>query len=59
MGLILRRLFDNARAPWEGETYPPKVALIGVTEKWETLAGPRSPCPIAFDPEDVRGTMKR
>lgn len=57
--LLLRLLINNARAPWEGETYPLKVALIGVTKKWETLLGGGVSFPIAFDPEDVRGTMKR
>ncbi|KAF7364019.1 Protein kinase subdomain-containing protein PKL/CAK/Fmp29 [Mycena sanguinolenta] len=52
--LLCRRLFDQASLPWDGETLALKVALIDATESWE-LSTPR---PVAFDPEDVRETMR-
>jgi Phosphotransferase enzyme family len=58
MGVLRRRLFDHASSPWEGETLALKVALIQATEKWETLTGGGAPCPVMFDAEDVRETMK-
>ncbi|KAH7885399.1 protein kinase subdomain-containing protein PKL CAK Fmp29 [Phlebopus sp. FC_14] len=58
MGVLRRRLFCYARDPWEGETLALKVALIEATENWETLTGGGSPCPVVFDAEDVRETMK-
>lgn len=57
-GVLRRRLFSYARAPWEGETLELKVALIQATENWETLSGGGLPCPIVFDPDDIRETMK-
>ncbi|KDR81233.1 hypothetical protein GALMADRAFT_60691 [Galerina marginata CBS 339.88] len=57
-GMLRRRLFSHARALWEGETLDLKVALIEVTENWETLTGGGTPCPIMFDPDDVRKTME-
>ncbi|KAJ6489675.1 protein kinase subdomain-containing protein PKL/CAK/Fmp29 [Mycena vitilis] len=56
--LLLRRLFHHARAPWEGETIALKVALIEATQTWDTLTGGGVPCPVTFDAEDVRNTMK-
>ncbi|KIO03722.1 hypothetical protein M404DRAFT_9474 [Pisolithus tinctorius Marx 270] len=44
--------------PWEGETLALKIALIQATERWKTLAGGGLPCPVVFDPDDVRETMK-
>jgi hypothetical protein len=35
-----------------------KVALIEATKNWETLSGGGPPCPVVFDAEDVRETMK-
>ncbi|TFY60204.1 hypothetical protein EVG20_g7498, partial [Dentipellis fragilis] len=58
MDIIRRRLFCGASEPWEGETLGLKVALIEATEKWETLTGGRTPCPVVFDAEDVRKTME-
>ncbi|EJF63630.1 protein kinase subdomain-containing protein PKL/CAK/Fmp29 [Dichomitus squalens LYAD-421 SS1] len=58
MGTLRRRLFGHASDPWEGETLALKVDLIEATENWETLAGGSAPCPVVFDPEDVRKTMK-
>ncbi|KAI5999162.1 protein kinase subdomain-containing protein PKL CAK Fmp29 [Pisolithus albus] len=40
------------------ETLALKVALIQATENWETLTGGDLPCPVVFDTEDVRATMK-
>ena len=58
MGTLRRRLFRHSRDPWEGETLELKVALVQATQHWEALAGEDVPCPIAFDSEDVRVTMK-
>jgi hypothetical protein len=58
MGVLRRRLFYHASDPWEGETLALKVALIQATENWETLTGGGAPCPVVFDAEDVRETMK-
>ncbi|KAI0369468.1 hypothetical protein BV20DRAFT_1053278 [Pilatotrama ljubarskyi] len=55
---LRRRLFHHARAPWEGETLPLKVALTQATENWETLVGEGVPCPIALEPDDVGETKK-
>lgn len=57
-GELRRRLFRYASDPWEGETLALKVALIQATENWETLTGGGLPCPVVFDAEDVRATMK-
>ena len=58
MGVLRRRLFCHASDPWEGETLALKVALIKAAKNWETLTGGGMPCPIAFDAEDMRETMK-
>ncbi|KAJ7485197.1 protein kinase subdomain-containing protein PKL/CAK/Fmp29 [Mycena galericulata] len=58
VGMLRRRLFHHASDPWEGETLALKVALIEATENWETLTGGGAPCPVVFDAEDVRETMK-
>ena len=55
---LRHRLFTHAGNPWEGETLALKVALIEATENWETLTGGGAPCPVVFDAEDVRETMK-
>lgn len=58
MCVLRTRLFDHASKPWEGETLELKVALISATESWETLTNNKgAPCPVMFDPEDVRETM--
>lgn len=57
-GVLRRRLFCYASDPWEGETLELKVALIQATKNWKTLTREGLPCPIAFDPEDARETMK-
>ncbi|KIL65763.1 hypothetical protein M378DRAFT_76367 [Amanita muscaria Koide BX008] len=58
MGVLRRRLFCHASDPWEGETLTLKVALIQATKNWKTLTGGGSPCPVVFDPDDVREMMK-
>jgi hypothetical protein len=58
MGVLRCRLFCHASDPWEGETLALKVALIEATKNWKTLTGGGSPCPVVFDPDDVRGAMK-
>ena len=60
MGALRRRLFCCASDPWADETlaFALKAALIGATENWETLKGGGALCPIVFDAEDVRETMK-
>ncbi|KAG6329006.1 hypothetical protein ID866_10083 [Astraeus odoratus] len=58
VGILRRRLFYHAGDPWEGETLVLKVALIEAMENWETLTGGGAPCPVVFDAEDVRETMK-
>lgn len=58
MGMLRHRLFSHASDPWEGETLELKIALIQATERWKTLAGGGLPCPVVFDPDDVRETMK-
>ena len=58
MGMLGYRLFHHTSNPWEGESLTLKVALIQATEKWETLTGRGAPCPVVFDAEDVRETMK-
>ncbi|KAL1675240.1 kinase-like domain-containing protein [Schizophyllum commune] len=50
------RLYQFAGAPWEGESFDLKVALIEAMESWEELAGNGVPCPIKFDEEDLRKT---
>ncbi|KLO16686.1 protein kinase subdomain-containing protein PKL/CAK/Fmp29 [Schizopora paradoxa] len=57
MGMLRRRLFYHARSAWDGETLDLKVALIEAAQKWEALSETKGePCPLAFDPEDVRKT---
>jgi hypothetical protein len=59
VSMLRRRLFHHASDPWEGETHALKIALIEGTENWETLMRGGAPCPVVFDAEDVRETMKR
>ncbi|KAL0957017.1 hypothetical protein HGRIS_003118 [Hohenbuehelia grisea] len=58
ISMLRRRLFNLARAPWEGETHALKVALMEATKNWESVAGEGPPCPIVFDNHDVRKTME-
>ena len=56
--VVRRRPFIRASEPWEGETLELKVALLRATENWNTLTGGGRPCPIVFDPDDIRETMR-
>ena len=60
MGMLCRRLFHEARDPWEGETVGLKMALVKATtpENWEQLTGGGVPCPVAFDADEVRETVE-
>ena len=58
MSMDRSRLFCHASAPWEGDTLELKVALIQATKKWKALTREDAPCPIVFDDDDVRETMK-
>lgn len=58
VSMFIHRLFDQAGAPWEGETHALKTTLIEATEIWGRLTGEGIPCPIAFDPEDLRQTKE-
>lgn len=56
--MFICRLFEQASAPWEGETYALKTTLIEATETWGRLAVEGTPCPVAFEPEDLRKTQE-
>lgn len=56
--MFLRRLFDQAGAPWEGETHALKASLIEATEIWWRFNCEDVPCPIVFEPEDLRETKE-
>ena len=58
MSMFIRRLFDQAGAPWEGETHALKTTLIEATEIWGRLTGEGVPCPVAFESEDLRKTKE-
>jgi hypothetical protein len=58
MCVLRSRLFYHAGNPWEGETLELKVALIQATERWDTLTGGGTLCPIMFDAGDARKTME-
>ncbi|KAF9490355.1 hypothetical protein BDN71DRAFT_193600 [Pleurotus eryngii] len=58
VAMFVYRLFHHAGAPWEGETHELKTTLIEATETWERLTGERTPCPISFEPEDLRETKE-
>ncbi|KAJ7102516.1 kinase-like domain-containing protein [Mycena belliarum] len=47
------RLFRCAGAPWEGESYDLKAALIEAMNNWEELTGRGVPCPLEFDVKDL------
>lgn len=57
MGMFRRRLFNHASEPWEGESLALKVALIQATSNWKTLTEGDTPCPVVFDPDDIRKTL--
>ena len=56
--MFIHHLFDRAGVPWEGETHDLKTLLIQATETWGKLAGAGVPCPVEFEPEDVRRTKE-
>ena len=58
VSMFICRLFDQAGAPWEGETHALKTTLIEATEIWGRLTGEGVPCPVAFEPEDLRKTKE-
>ncbi|KJA25351.1 hypothetical protein HYPSUDRAFT_64929 [Hypholoma sublateritium FD-334 SS-4] len=53
--MFIYRLFDQAGAPWEGETHALKTMLIEATER---LTREGVPCQVAFEPEDLRKTKE-
>lgn len=57
-GALRRRLFCHASDPWEGETLALSIDLIDSSDNWATLAGNDTPCPVAFDAEDMQKTRK-
>ena len=59
VSMFICRLFDQAGAPWEGETHALKAALIEATEIWGRLMGDGVPCPVEFEPEDLRNTKEQ
>ncbi|THH30077.1 hypothetical protein EUX98_g4128 [Antrodiella citrinella] len=58
VSMFVRRLFDQAGAPWEGETHALKASLIEATEIWGRLTGEGVPCPVVFEPEDLHKTKE-
>ena len=58
VSMFIYRLFDQAGAPWEGETHALKTTLIEATEIWGRLAGEGVPCLVAFEPEDLDKTKE-
>lgn len=54
--LLIRRLFYEAGAPWGAETHDLKALLIEATEEWGSFVGAGVPCPVEFEPDDVRKT---
>ncbi|KAF6749111.1 hypothetical protein DFP72DRAFT_1143464 [Ephemerocybe angulata] len=50
------RLFLYAGAPWQGETFDLKEALIEAKDAWEELAGAGVLCPLEFDKKDLEET---
>ncbi|OCB84911.1 hypothetical protein A7U60_g8133 [Sanghuangporus baumii] len=58
VSMFIYRLFDQAGAPWEGETHALKATLIEATEIWGRLTGEGVPCPVVFEPDDLRKTKE-
>ncbi|KAH9891258.1 hypothetical protein C8Q73DRAFT_667191 [Cubamyces lactineus] len=56
VSIFIRRLFDHAGAPWEGETHDLKALLVEVEGRWAELAGAGVPCPVEFKLDDVSKT---
>ncbi|KAF7294595.1 Altered inheritance of mitochondria protein 9, mitochondrial [Mycena indigotica] len=51
---MIRRLFSEATAPWEGETHNLKALLVETAEHWGKLAP--GICPVEFSADDVHVT---
>jgi len=54
------RLFEQASAPWEGESFDLQIVLIEAMKRWEELVGGGGGgvlCPIKFDEKDLLETM--
>jgi len=51
------RLFEQASAPWEGESSDLQIVLIKAMERWEELVGGGVSCPTKFDTKDLFETM--
>ncbi|KAG2008851.1 protein kinase subdomain-containing protein PKL/CAK/Fmp29 [Coprinopsis cinerea AmutBmut pab1-1] len=58
MGVLRRRLFEQAGNPWEGETIQLKFPLTEAVENWGALSGGNAPCPIEFEADDIEETGK-
>ncbi|KAK7051643.1 hypothetical protein VNI00_004622 [Paramarasmius palmivorus] len=56
MSMFIYRLFDQAGTPWEGETHALKATLMEATEIWGRHTEEDVPCPVVFEPEDLRKT---
>ncbi|PPQ92084.1 hypothetical protein CVT25_008265 [Psilocybe cyanescens] len=56
--MFICQLFDRAGSPWEGETHALKTTLIQATEMWGRLTPTPTPCPVVFEPEDLRETKE-
>jgi len=51
------RLFEQASAPWEGESFDLQIVLIEAMERWEELGGGGVSCPTTFDNKALFETM--
>ena len=58
VSMFICRLSDQAGAPWEGETHTLKTTLIEATEIWGRITREGVPCPVLFEPEDLRETKE-
>jgi hypothetical protein len=58
IGMFRRRLFCYASNLREGETLALKFALIQASKNWKTITEGDLPCPVVFEPDDIRETMK-
>ncbi|KAF7370219.1 Protein kinase subdomain-containing protein PKL CAK Fmp29 [Mycena sanguinolenta] len=58
IGHFRRRIFRHASNQWRGESLSLKINLIDAMENWGELGGEGTPCPVVFDPADVRETRE-
>ncbi|KAF8996405.1 hypothetical protein BDQ17DRAFT_1249775 [Cyathus striatus] len=56
--MIIRRIFNQAGAPWEGETQVLKATLIEARKIWGKHMGEGVPYPVGFEPEDLWRTKE-